>query len=102
MRYFVIILMFLSVACCGQRNLVVDLRSQQLYVDYSDTIPLLFRFTEKDTIINDTMGTIKYLIKENQRLYDLIEKKDKMFLDLSLTISSLMMYIPKREQFYKL
>lgn len=97
-----IIFLLISVAGCAQRNLVVDLRNQQWYADYTDTVPLLFKFTENDTIINDTMGTIKYLIKENQRLYDLLERKDKMFIDLSTTISSLMMYIPKREQYFTL
>jgi hypothetical protein len=91
----------MSVVSYGQRNSVID-HSQCDYFDATDTIPLLFRFTEKDTIINDTLGTIKYLIKENQRLYDLLEKKDKMFLDISTTVSGLMMYIPKREKFYTL
>lgn len=97
-----IVLIFISVVCFGQRRSVIDLSTQWFSIDPSDTIPLLFRLTEKDTIINDTMGTIKYLLNENQRLYDRLERKDKMFVDLSLTISSLMMYIPKREQFFTL
>lgn len=101
MRKAFVILMFISMGGFGQSNTVIDYGKYD-YFDAADTIPLLFRFTEKDTIINDTLGTIKYLLKENQRLYDLLEKKDKMFIDLSTTISSLMMYIPKREKFYTL
>jgi hypothetical protein len=71
-------------------------------VDISDTIPLLYRFTEKDTIINDTIGAIKYLINENQRLYDLIHEQSKRLTEISLTISSLMLYIPKRSYYFEL
>lgn len=103
MKKLFIALLFVSVAACGQRrNTVIDLSSRDFTIDHTDTIPLLFRFTEKDTIINDTMGAIKYLIKENQRLYDLLEKKNQMFLDLSTIVSGLMLYIPKREQFFNL
>ena len=101
MKYLLIIFLFLSVKCHGQSSSVFDYR-QYDYFDSADTIPLLFRFTEKDTIINDMLGTIKYLLKENQRLYDLLEKKDKMFIDISTTISILMMYTPKREKYLNL
>ena len=71
-------------------------------LDISDTVPLLYRLTEKDTIINDTLGTIKYLINENQRLYDLIYEQNKRLTDLSITIGSLILYKTKHNDFFEL
>jgi hypothetical protein len=102
-------LMFVAVAGCGQRNSVIDLRGSTgvsyFNIDISDSVRPLIRITATDTIINDTLGSIRYLIKENQRLYDANEKLNEKLLKADKMmgrIDGLLLYLPKREQHFKL
>lgn len=70
----------------------------------SNTQPLM-TIRNRDTVISDTMGLIRYLLKEHESMTGEIQKYQKQLYKASValeSINSVMFYQPKRQQFLKL